>query len=71
MQRTLDLLASFQHSVTGYLTRTILNAAGHFGARALAVSGGVAANRELRAKLGSAAAKQGIPLAFPVPLAFH
>ena len=64
-RETLDLIASFQHSVTGYLTQTILAAAGHFGARALAVSGGVAANRELRRKLTAAAAKGHLPLAFP------
>ena len=62
---TLDLIASFQHSVTGYLTRTILNAAEHFGARAIAVSGGVAANRELRRKLGHGATQRNLPLAFP------
>ncbi len=62
---SLNLIASFQHSVTGYLTRTILSAAEHFGARAIAVSGGVAANRELRTKLQAAAARRGFPLAFP------
>ena len=64
-RETLDLIASFQASVTGYLTRTIVQAAEHFGARAIAVSGGVAANRELRAKLQTAAAKSKLPLAFP------
>jgi len=63
--QALDLIASFQHAVTGHLTRTILAAAAHFGARAIAVSGGVAANRELRAKLGAAAGKLDLPLAFP------
>jgi N6-L-threonylcarbamoyladenine synthase len=62
---TLDLIASFQASVTAYLTRTILDAAAHFGARALAVSGGVAANTELRRRLQAAAGKRGLPLAFP------
>ena len=64
-RETLDLIASFQHSVTGYLTHTILAAAEHFGARAIAVSGGVAANRELRAKLQAAANKRHLPIAFP------
>ena len=64
-RETLDLIASFQGSVTGYLTRTILNAAEHFDARAIAVSGGVAANRELRIKLQAAAHKRGLLLAFP------
>lgn len=62
---TLDLIASFQHSVTGYLTRTILAAAEHFGARTLAVSGGVAANRELRLRLQADAAQHNLPVAFP------
>ncbi len=64
-RETLDLIASFQESVTGYLTRTIVRAAEQFGARAIAVSGGVAANRELRLKLGGAAEKRRIALAFP------
>ena len=64
-RETLDLIASFQASVTGYLTRTIVAAAVHFGARAIAVSGGVAANRELRSRLQTAAAKASLPLAFP------
>ena len=62
---TLDLIASFQGSVTSYLTRTIFKAAEHFGARAIAVSGGVAANRELRSKLQASSAKRNLPLAFP------
>ena len=62
---TLDLIASFQNAVTGYLTRTILKAAEHFGARAIAVSGGVAANRELRLRLRAGAAKVSKVVAFP------
>ena len=62
---TLDLIASFQNSVTSYLTRTIMQAAEHFGARAVAVSGGVAANRELRTRLQAAGQKRELPLAFP------
>ncbi len=64
-RETLDLIASFQGSVTGYFTRTVMNAAEHCGARAVAVSGGVAANRELRTKLQTVAGKRGLPLAFP------
>ena len=64
-RESLDLIASFQHAVTGYLTRTIVNAAEHFGAKALAVSGGVAANRELRLKLRAAASERGLALRFP------
>lgn len=63
--QTLDLIASFQSSVTGYLTRTTMAAAEHFGARALIVSGGVAANRELRRRLTEAAARISLPVEFP------
>jgi len=62
---TLNLIASFQASVTGYLTRTALNAAEHFGARGIIVSGGVAANSELRRRITAAAEKQHLAIAFP------
>lgn len=64
-RETLGLIASFQASVTAYLTRMILRAAEHFEARAIAVSGGVAANRELRRRLQVGAQKLRLPLAFP------
>jgi N6-L-threonylcarbamoyladenine synthase len=64
-QRTLDLIASFQASVTGSLTRTLFAATEHFGARGVLVSGGVAANRELRRRITSEAAQRGLPVAFP------
>jgi N6-L-threonylcarbamoyladenine synthase len=63
--QTLDLIASFQTSVTGYLTRQALAAAAHFGARGILVSGGVAANSELRRRISAAAAERGLPIAFP------
>ncbi len=63
--QTLDLIASFQASVTGYLTRTTMAAAEHFGARGLIVSGGVAANRELRRRITAAAARISVPVSFP------
>ena len=62
---TLNLIASFQHAVTGSLTRTILKAAEHYAARAVAVSGGVAANSALRARVQAGAAKEGLAAAFP------
>lgn len=62
---SLDLIASFQAAVTGYLTRTIVGAAEWFGARAVAVSGGVAANRELRRRMEAGAGRIGVPVAFP------
>jgi N6-L-threonylcarbamoyladenine synthase len=64
-RETLDLIASFQSSVTAYLTRTTTAAAEHFGARGLIVSGGVAANRELRRRLTAAADEKGLAVAFP------
>jgi N6-L-threonylcarbamoyladenine synthase len=62
---TLNLIASFQASVTGYLTRTVFAAAEHFGARGLLVSGGVAANSELRQRIFAEAARRHLPVAFP------
>jgi N6-L-threonylcarbamoyladenine synthase len=62
---TLGLIASFQASVAGYLTRTTMAAAEHFGAQGLVVSGGVAANRELRRQLTDAAARRSLPVSFP------
>ncbi|HEX5284849.1 MAG TPA: tRNA (adenosine(37)-N6)-threonylcarbamoyltransferase complex transferase subunit TsaD [Bryocella sp.] len=64
-RQTLDLIASFQASVTGYLTRTMIAAAEHFGARGLIVSGGVAANGELRRRLTEAAVRHSLPVSFP------
>jgi N6-L-threonylcarbamoyladenine synthase len=62
---TLNLIASFQHSVTGYLTRQAFAAAETYGARGLLVSGGVAANRELRRRITAEAARRALPVAFP------
>jgi N6-L-threonylcarbamoyladenine synthase len=64
-QETLNLIASFQASVTGYLTRTTMAAAEHFAVQGLVVSGGVAANRELRRQLAEASARRGLPVSFP------
>jgi N6-L-threonylcarbamoyladenine synthase len=62
---TLNLIASFQHSVTGYLTRNAFAAAEAYGGRTLLITGGVAANRELRRRITAEAAKRGLPVAFP------
>lgn len=64
-RETLDLIASFQCSVTAYLARTIVGAAEFFEARAIAVSGGVAANSALRIRLQAAARKERLQIAFP------
>jgi N6-L-threonylcarbamoyladenine synthase len=62
---TLDLIASFQRAVVGYLLRGTFAAAEAFGAKAIVVSGGVAANSELRARFTAEAAKRSLPIAFP------
>ena len=63
--QTLDLLASFQYAVVGNLLKQTFAAAQHFGARAILVSGGVAANSELRRRFTAEADKHGLPIAFP------
>jgi len=63
--QTLDLIASFQHAVVGILIRQTLAAAECLGARGIVVSGGVAANRELRQRFQQEAAAKGLPVAFP------
>jgi N6-L-threonylcarbamoyladenine synthase len=64
-QQTLDLLASFQRAVVDDLKRKTFAAAEHYGAHGLLISGGVAANSELRARFTAAAAERGLPVAFP------
>jgi N6-L-threonylcarbamoyladenine synthase len=62
---TLDLVASFQRAVVDDLTTRTLAAAEQHSARAVLVSGGVAANRELRATFESEASRRGIDVYFP------
>jgi N6-L-threonylcarbamoyladenine synthase len=64
-QPVLDLLASFQHAVVGDLMKKSFAAAESLGARRILVTGGVAANRELRARFSAEAARRGIRVAFP------
>jgi N6-L-threonylcarbamoyladenine synthase len=64
-RQTLDLIASFQHAVVGDLLRKTFRAAENLGAASLLVSGGVAANRELRVRFTAEAAERGLPIAFP------
>ena len=64
-KQTLDLLASFQRAVVDDLKRKTFAAASPYGAHGLLISGGVAANRELRARFTTAAAERGLPIAFP------
>jgi N6-L-threonylcarbamoyladenine synthase len=62
---TLDLLASFQHTVVGDLIRKTFGAAESLGAKRILVTGGVAANRELRERFTAEARQRGVRVAFP------
>jgi N6-L-threonylcarbamoyladenine synthase len=64
-QETLNLIASFQRAVVDDLRRKTFRAAEQLGAASLLVSGGVAANRELRVRFTAEAASRGLPIAFP------
>jgi len=62
---TLDLVASFQHAVIGDLVEKTLAAAREYDAATLFVTGGVAANSELRRRFQEQASKEGLPVFFP------
>ncbi|MGB8031786.1 MAG: tRNA (adenosine(37)-N6)-threonylcarbamoyltransferase complex transferase subunit TsaD [Terracidiphilus sp.] len=64
-QPTLDLIASFQHAVIGDLMKKTFAAAESLGAARILVTGGVAANRELRARFTAEAEHRGLRVAFP------
>ncbi|HVT99976.1 MAG TPA: tRNA (adenosine(37)-N6)-threonylcarbamoyltransferase complex transferase subunit TsaD, partial [Acidobacteriaceae bacterium] len=64
-RRMLDLIASFQRSVVDDLRRKTFRAVERFGAERVIVSGGVAANRELRVRFTAEAAERHLPIAFP------
>src|SRR4051812_33892117 len=64
-QGTLDLIASFQHAVVSDLVRKTFAAAESVNAERVLVTGGVAANRELRERFTSEAARRGVEVAFP------
>jgi tRNA N6-adenosine threonylcarbamoyltransferase len=63
--QTLDLAASFQHAVVGDLVSKTLTAATAYGVATLLVTGGVAANSELRRIFEVRAAEEGVPVLFP------
>jgi N6-L-threonylcarbamoyladenine synthase len=65
LQPTLDLIASFQHAVVGDLMKKTFGAAESLDATRILVTGGVAANRELRERFTAEAARRGIQIAFP------
>lgn len=64
-QRTLDLVASFQRAMVEDLVSKTLAAARAYEARTLFVTGGVAANHELRTRFERDAAMEGLPVFFP------
>jgi N6-L-threonylcarbamoyladenine synthase len=63
--QTLDLIASFQYAVVGDLMKKTFAAADSLGARRILVTGGVAANRSLRARFTAEAARRNVHVAFP------
>lgn len=64
-KETLDLVASFQHAMVNDLASKALAAAEEHGAATLLVTGGVAANSELRRTFEREAAEQGLAVYFP------
>lgn len=64
-RRTLDLIASFQRSVIDDLRRKTFRAAQMFDADRILVSGGVAANRELRVRFTADAVEHNRSIGFP------
>jgi N6-L-threonylcarbamoyladenine synthase len=63
--QTLDLIASFQHAVVGDLLKKTIAAAESLAVRRILVTGGVAANRELRLRFTAEAARRNLRVSFP------
>jgi len=64
-QITLDLMASFQHAVIGDLMKKAFGAAERLGTDRMMVTGGVAANRELRERFSREAVARRLKISFP------
>ncbi len=64
-QQTLDLIASFQRAVVNDLVSKALHAASENNVATLLVTGGVAANSELRDTFERRSAEIGLPVFFP------
>jgi len=64
-RQTLDLIASFQRAVVDDLVSKTLMAAREHNVATLFVTGGVAANSELRKVFEARAAEEGVPVYFP------
>ena len=66
-QPVLDMIASFQHAVVGDLLKKTFAAAEALGGDRILVTGGVAANRELRERFSAEAQRRHLRVAFPTP----
>jgi N6-L-threonylcarbamoyladenine synthase len=64
-QQILDLVASFQCAVVGDLMKKTFAAQESLGARRNLITGGVAANHELRARFTTETQRRGLHIAFP------
>ena len=64
-RKTLNLVASFQRALIGDLVTKTLSAARACNVSTLFVTGGVAANNELRQRFEQDAAMEGLPVYFP------
>ena len=64
-EQTLDLIASFQRAMVDDLVSKTLAAARQYDVATLFVTGGVAANNQLRNTFEQGAAKEGLPVYFP------
>jgi N6-L-threonylcarbamoyladenine synthase len=64
-EQTSDLLASFQAAALASVLLKVESAMRVSGARAVVAAGGVAANSQLRLRLGNLAAEWGVPCFFP------
>jgi N6-L-threonylcarbamoyladenine synthase len=64
-KRTLDLLASFQRAIVEDLVGKTLAAARAYDVATVFVTGGVAANSELRSSFEWNGAQEGLPVYFP------
>jgi len=64
----LDLLASFQEAVVNYLVRTTMKIARETRAAAIGLTGGVACNSRLRARMAEAGGESGVPVLHTRPM---
>jgi N6-L-threonylcarbamoyladenine synthase len=64
-KQTLNLVASFEHAVVEDLVSKTLAAARTYDVATLLVTGGVAANNELRERFDRQASRDGLPVYFP------